>query len=1434
MQKLLFFVLSLSYVCVCFHDSLRIYSILDKELYQPGDVLRFRVWAYNPVTNSLSDLMFKVDDFKYEIKSSNDEIVHSGKIKASTSSDIMNEKFAQYGDWRIPLDSSGGQFSIVLKGNSIVFDKIPFRIRSFQQPQLNIIHTFERTGYSSGDVVKAFLSVSRSDGTLLSETATVVANFNIKQENIDAFQFNIFEQSEIVPIINGKATIEYTLPHQPKLIDATAAFTVTDGSTTEVKQASIPISMGIIHTEFNVNYRTHEIIADIPNTIYFTTTDGNGNEIDIEAALLEFSRENSGNCEDVSSSNVIHQSIATVHQGRGRFEVTPKMDHEYFLKVLTPPNLSANCFPLPPVTSNGISVILHSDNIAAGTELVFTLHVTDKVDLSNGLTLTLLKDVTIFPECPIPLNITTPGSHTITIPLSSHTQVFGVITLQVAAASDFVLFEKLIFFKPIAEHQLNIRIETDKEIYQPGEEVELTVIATNALNEPVETLLGITVSDESVYQMLSESQHRPRFPETLLLADEVENELGGSIYLPQYYNRSGSQSSIRNDTSLLLDLLLSQQSWRKLKFNDISAFQSEQKQEDPDLVKFRRLMGYYTQFPFRGFRKTHRQPNLINKEFDGGMVMERMVYSFGAQAENLLQDSGFVTLGAQSLQMTVESVLTPTSGIIENNNPIVQQDNESNIDRSELFLQLIASIPNNVWEFQHTGSQVKLNERFDWTQTVYWTAGNTTSKETGIFKTKFKLSESITKMKILVDGATIAQSFDAPSRIGIADKTIQITQPFFLEAKLPSFALSGDKLLVPVTVSNRLASDKLENSLSLIQTGKGIRSNATNSQITTTIDANSSTKQYIEININENTHFDVHSGSLSTITLSANTTSFQDRVSNRIQLFQNGVTQAIEQSGILSADIPKSISVDIPADELLENSIQTALKFYPSPIAQITEAIKALLREPCGCFEQTSSTNYPNVMILQYFKLFPNSVDGDLLTRTNDLLKTGYDRLMSYETAEKGGFEWFGQQPAHEALTAYGLLQFHDMAKVMNIPQTLLDRVQEYLLSKRTSDGFTRSDVTLDSFGRAPPIVTNAYIVWALANAGVDHSLVEDILNSVLIQLKDRPDPYVLSLMADSLFKFNRISEGNELLIQMRKFQLSAGYLEGPPDSTSITTSQGLSLQIETTSLAILAWMNNYSENYEFVDRSVNWLLASCSDGRFGSTQATILALKALIAVSKLSLSDCSIELFVNNQSVQSLHLDSTASNLIEFNDFSRFLSTGSNQLSIAHKNCNNLPFSSAVYYKSLSLPSSHLDSLSLSVRLIADGQLAKPLRNNEMLENQMGTIRIQIDELKNETKPMTVALIGIPAGLSVDINHLENLVSSKKINSFEMRQNGQIVFYFTRILPSERIEIDLPVVASIPGHFTGLHHSIYQYYFEELKYWAYRTSVSILPQSSQ
>lgn len=36
-------------------------------------------------------------------------------------------------------------------------------------------------------------------------------------------------------------------------------------------------------------------------------------------------------------------------------------------------------------------------------------------------------------------------------------------------------------------------------------------------------------------------------------------------------------------------------------------------------------------------------------------------------------------------------------------------------------------------------------------------------------------------------------------------------------------------------------------------------------------------------------------------------------------------------------------------------------------------------------------------------------------------IKKGYDKLTTFETAENG-YEWFGDTPPHEALSAYGFM----------------------------------------------------------------------------------------------------------------------------------------------------------------------------------------------------------------------------------------------------------------------------------------------------------------------------------------------------------------------------------------------------------------------------
>jgi len=66
---------------------------------------------------------------------------------------------------------------------------------------------------------------------------------------------------------------------------------------------------------------------------------------------------------------------------------------------------------------------------------------------------------------------------------------------------------------------------------------------------------------------------------------------------------------------------------------------------------------------------------------------------------------------------------------------------------------------------------------------------------------------------------------------------------------------------------------------------------------------------------------------------------------------------------------------------------------------------------------------------------------------------------------------------------------------------------------------------------------------------------------------------------------------------------------------SSITNSRGQSLLLETTSLAIINWLNISPSKFATnIDKGVGFIMSSIKKGgRFGQTQSTVLSLKALV-----------------------------------------------------------------------------------------------------------------------------------------------------------------------------------------------------------------------------
>ena len=98
-------------------------------------------------------------------------------------------------------------------------------------------------------------------------------------------------------------------------------------------------------------------------------------------------------------------------------------------------------------------------------------------------------------------------------------------------------------------------------------------------------------------------------------------------------------------------------------------------------------------------------------------------------------------------------------------------------------------------------------------------------------------------------------------------------------------------------------------------------------------------------------------------------------------------------------------------------------------------------------------------------------------------------------------------------------------------------------------------------------------------------------------------DPYFLGLYSGALFNAGNLSSAIEISERVsQSLNTDTGAVEGA--ETSITSSNGESLIIETTSIALINWLNQDSAVFsQEIDLGIEYILSKIKDGgRFGST----------------------------------------------------------------------------------------------------------------------------------------------------------------------------------------------------------------------------------------
>ena len=99
--------------------------------------------------------------------------------------------------------------------------------------------------------------------------------------------------------------------------------------------------------------------------------------------------------------------------------------------------------------------------------------------------------------------------------------------------------------------------------------------------------------------------------------------------------------------------------------------------------------------------------------------------------------------------------------------------------------------------------------------------------------------------------------------------------------------------------------------------------------------------------------------------VTAHGTKTADAIAREIRVVPTG--ERVEQT---HNDVLKDVLTDsfnVPADAIPQSQ-SLWIKLYPSRFSEVVEGLDSIFQAPYGCFEQTSSTTYPNVLALDYLK----------------------------------------------------------------------------------------------------------------------------------------------------------------------------------------------------------------------------------------------------------------------------------------------------------------------------------------------------------------------------------------------------------------------------------------------------------------------------------
>ncbi len=678
------------------------------------------------------------------------------------------------------------------------------------------------------------------------------------------------------------------------------------------------------------------------------------------------------------------------------------------------------------------------------------------------------------------------------------------------------------------------------------------------------------------------------------------------------------------------------------------------------------------------------------------------------------------------------------------------------------------------------------------------------------------LADSITTWRLSASAVT------AEGNLGADEAAIRVFQPFFVDLNLPVALTRGDEVAVPVVVYNYLDGPQtVELTLADAPWFKRLGEPV----------------QKLELEPNEvrSVSYRIRAKKVGKYELQVDALGgdVADAIKREIEVLPDGRRVERVENGTLQQ--PAEMEFDVP-DNAIEGSVKTIVRIYPSSFSQLVEGLDAIFQRPYGCFEQTSSVTYPNVLALDYLRRTNKSVPS-VEAAARQYIHLGYQRLLGFEVAG-GGFDWFGRPPANRTLTAYGLMEFEDMARVHDVDPALIERTRQWLLEEQRADGSWSNEKGMLDDGLAGSVyrgghknlLATAYIGWAVFANNPSNPMARRTLDFLLSHdAASIENPYVLALVSNALAAIDSTGRAARPYIE----QLEA-VKRMSPDGKLVwwelrdrgrTTfyGAGRSGNIETTALAALAMIR--TGHAPATARGALAWLADQKDalGTWHSTQATVLALKALLAGTGKPFGGQKprrIDVALDGKKVRQLTIPADQGDVVQQINLSKEVAGGKHRLKLTDRTGTAVGYQVAfAYYVPDKGEPAGQQPLAIDLRY----------DRTELTQRETITATATVTNNMATAAPMVILDLPIPAGFAVEADDFSKLVEEGKIAKYQVTARS-VVVYLRRLPPTEPLQRCYRLRATMPVKVTAQPAAAYEYYDPDRRAQSPATRLTVAP----